>query len=126
MRYVHTLFLLKKVSSKKSYLARCFFSVMLNDLFVVDRTRSIVVKYVDDLTLGTCVRKEDDIADSMYFSKIDQFWFRAVRCGYLKEATLVNELTSDKRGNKSQRSELLPAGTPRALRSHPLILATED
>ena len=46
---------------------------MLNDFFVVDRTRSIVVKYVDDLTLGTWVRKEDDIADSKYFSRIDQF-----------------------------------------------------
>ena len=54
-------------------MAPCFFPVMLNDLFAVDRTRSIVVKYVDDLTLGTWVRKEDDIADSKYFSRIDQF-----------------------------------------------------
>ena len=52
MRYVHTLFLLIMVSSKKSYLARCFFSVMLNDFFVVDRTRSIVIKYVDVHGLG--------------------------------------------------------------------------
>ena len=89
--------MLIKVSSKESYLARCFFSVMLNDFFVVDRTRSIVVKYVDDLTLGTWVKKEDDTEDKMYFSRIDQFQFRAVRCGYLKEATLVNEfLKSDK------------------------------
>ena len=64
---------------------------MLNDFFVVDRTRSIVVKYVDDLTLGTWVRKKDDMADNMYFSRIDQFQFRAVRCGYLKKAALVNE-----------------------------------
>ena len=92
MTHVHTLFLLIKVSSKESYLARCFFSVMLNDLFVVDHTRSFVVKYVDDLTLGTWVRKEDDIADSKYFSRIDQFQFRAVRCGYLKEATLDKQL----------------------------------
>ena len=91
MRQVHKLFLLIKVSSKESYLAWCFFSVMLNDFFVVDRTRSIVVKYVDDLTLGTWVRKKDDMADNMYFSRIDQFQFRAVRCGYLKEAALVNE-----------------------------------
>ena len=78
-------------------MARCFFAVMLNDFFVVDRTRSIVVKYVDDLTLGTWVKKEDDTEDNMYFSRIDQFQFRAVRCGYLKEATLVNEfLKSDK------------------------------
>ena len=78
---------------------------MLNDFFVVDRTRSIVVKYVDDLTLGTWVRKEDEIADSMHFSRIDQFWFRAVRCGYLKEAPLVNELTSDKRVLKAVTRE---------------------
>lgn len=97
MRQVHTLFLLIKVSCKESYLALCFFSVILNDFFVVDRTRSIVVKYVDDLTLGTWVRKKDDMEDNMYFSRIDQFQFRAVRCGYLKEATFVNEfLKSDK------------------------------
>ena len=65
---------------------------MLNDFFVVDRTRSIVVKYVDDLTLGTWVRKEDDIADSKYFSRIDQFQFGGVRCGYLKEATLDKQV----------------------------------
>ena len=64
---------------------------------VVDRTRSIVVKYVDDLTLNTWVKKEDDIPGSKYFSSIDQFQSNAVRYGYLKEATLVNEfLKSDK------------------------------
>ena len=88
-------------------MARCFFSVMLNDFFVVDRTRSFVVKYVDDLTLGTWVRKEYDIADSKYFFRIDQFQFRAVRCNYLKEATLVNEfLKSDKQVLKSVTREL--------------------
>ena len=64
------------------------------------------IMYVDDLTLGTWVRKEDDIADSKYFSRIDQFQFGAVRCDYLKEATLVNEfLKSDKQVLKSVTRE---------------------
>ena len=58
-------------------------------VFVVDRTR--IIKYVDDLTLDTWIKKEDDIAGMKYFSRIDQFQSRAVRYGYLKEATLVNE-----------------------------------
>ena len=49
------------------------------------------------VTLATWVRKEDDIADSQYFSRIHQFQSRAVRCGYFKEATFVNEFSkSDK------------------------------
>ena len=75
-------------------------------VFVVDRTRIIVVKYVDDITLDTWVKKEDDIAGRKYFSRIDQFQSRTVKYGYLKEATRVNEfLISDKQVWKTVTKE---------------------
>ena len=36
---------------------------MLSDISVVDSTRSILVKFADDLTLSTIGWKEDDMAD---------------------------------------------------------------
>ena len=36
---------------------------MLSDISVVDSTRSILVKFADDLTLSTRGWKEDDMAD---------------------------------------------------------------